>query len=180
MDKPDMAIGKKGIVLTLDALSALALLLISAVLILMLMNRPLPLEAYGFEPAIDLMGAMKTMEMDGLAENPRYPYAASIFAQNLTSGYNASVANAIGELYLANRTNEARNLSQEFVGNALPAGFGAELLIEQPGLDCQNAVSEFSCIYSRQGPEEKTFVSVDRHLIYSNGVNREMRLVMYK
>jgi hypothetical protein len=169
-----MAVGRKGIVLTLDALFALALLLLSTVLILILLSRPIPLEAYGFEPASDLMGAMRTVSMAELAANPRYPYAASVAARNLTDPYNASVADSIGELFLTGRAEEAGGLAREFLGDAVPANFGVELMMNS------GPATPFSYIYARPGSASKNFVGVDRHLIYYNGVEREMRLVIYR
>ena len=166
--------------ITLDALSALALLLISTMLILMLLNRPVALEAHGFEPAPDMMGAMKAVRLDELAANPRYPVAASIYTQGLTSTHNATLAEAIGELYFSGKEDEAESLAKEFAGHAFPAGLGMELLAEKPGLDCEGHASQFSCVYGRQGPAERNFVSVDRHFIYYGNMNREMRLVIYK
>lgn len=180
MDKPDLAIRKKGIVLTMDALFALALLLISAIFIIMFLARPPSLQSPGSEAAGGVMAALKSMRMNELDGNPRYPYANQVIDSNLTSQFNQTVIEAIADLYLSNRMGEARNLSGEMLEPAIPRDYGVELLVWKNGTDCSGAASNFSCIFSSGRGATRNQVSVGRHFIYYNNITREARLVIYK
>jgi len=180
MDEPDMAM-KKGMVLTMDALFALALLLLSSMLMIMFLSRPPSYQSSGAEAAGDLVAALKSMNMSDLDNNPRYPYANYIYDSNLSSRSNGTVAEAIADLYLNGRTEAAMNLSQELLEPAVPSDYGVELLLEAGGpTDCEEVSSNFSCVFSSPRIAVRNFVYVGRHFIYYNNVTREMRLVIYK
>jgi len=182
--EPNLAVGesKKGAVLTMDALFALALLLISMTFVLMLLTRYAPYQAPGAGSATDMMDALRTLELQDLDDNPRYPYANMTLHEGTTSPYNATLIEAIADLYMGNNTTGAWNLADEVVGWAVPNDFGVELLIENgtSGKDCSNATSNFSCIYSATRGARRNFASAGRHFIYYNNVTREVRLVLYK
>ena len=180
MDKPDVAVSRKGAVLTMDALFALALLLISMVFVLMLLTRYSPYQAPGAGSATDMMDALRTLKLSDLNGNPRYPYANGVLTNGTTSRYNATLIEAIADLYMGGNTTGAGNLTDEVVGWAVPNDFGVELLIEKNGTDCSGAASNFSCIYSASRGARRNFASAGRHFIYYNNMTREVRLVLYK
>ena len=188
MDKPDLAVKRKGVVLTMDALFALALLLISAIIIIMMLARPSALQPPGSQAADDTMAALKSMKMEDLRGNPRYPYANYVIDNNLTSAFNQTVIEAVADLYMSgpDGEDEAWNLSREFLEPAIPNDYGVDLLIRSNGTvcyncyDCNNAPSNFSCVFSSPRGAASNYVGVGRHFIYYNNVTREVRLVLYK
>lgn len=186
MDKPDLAVKKKGVVLTMDALFALALLLISSILIIMLLARPSAQQPPGSQAAGDMMDVLKSLRMEDLGGNPRYPYANYVIDNNLTSGFNQTVIEAIADLYMSNLNDEAWYLSNEMLEPAIPNDYGIGLLIAKNGTncydcqDCNGAASNFSCVFSSPRGAGDTYVSVGRHFMYYNNVTREIRLVIHK
>jgi len=172
MDKPDLAVRKKGIVLTMDALFALALLLISAMLIIVFLARSPAFPPPTSEVSSNLMASLKSLRMSELQGNDRYPYANYVITSNLTSTFNQTVIEAIADLYMANRTAEAYNLTREMLEPAVPSTYGIELLIE-------NTTSNFTCIFNSTRGASRNQVSAGRHFIYYNNAAREVRLVVY-
>jgi len=179
LDEPDLAVRKKGAVLTMDALFALALLLIAMLFMLMLLNRQVA-KPVGFESASEIMDVLRTLKMEELRDNPRYPYASQILKKGITDIRNETVVESITDLFLSGYDGEAENLTKELLDAAVPTDYGAELLVEKPGTNCEGVPSAFSCIYSTQRANRRNFVSVDRHFIYYDNVTREVRLVLYK
>ena len=179
MDEPDVAVKRKGAVFTMDALFALALLLISILFLLVLLNRQ-PARPVGLEPAGDVMEVLRTLKLEELRGNPRYPYANQILESNITDRRNETVVESIADLFLSGHAEEAENLTREFLEAAIPADYGVELLVEKPGTNCDGNPSAFSCVYSAKRGQRKNFVGVDRHFIYYDNVTREVRLVVYK
>ena len=172
---------RKGAVLTMDALFALGLLLLSMLTILMLLTRHAPYQAPALSSASDMMNVLRTMELQDLDGNPRYPYANQVIDDRRTSPYNATVIETIIDLYMGNNTTAAaQNLSAEIIGWAVPNDYGVELLVEKSGTDCQGLNSSYSCVYNETRGASRHFVSTGRHFIYSNNVTREVRLVLYK
>ncbi len=172
MDKPDLAMNRKGVVLTMDALFALALLLISAIIIIMMLARPSAQQPPGSQAAGDMMDSLKSMKLAELDGNPRYPYANYVLHNNLTSAFNRTVIEAIADLYMSNKTGEAQNLSSEMLEPAIPGDYGVDLMIENS--------STFNSMFSSSRGAQRNYVSVARHFIYYNNVTREIRLVLYK
>ena len=187
MDKPNPVTGSaKGITFTVDALIALALLLVSVTLILGFLSTPSAYKPFGADLAADSIDAIRTLKLSDVSGNPKYPYSNLVLSQNLTNAtFNSSLAETIAELHVAGSatgnqtlTGLAANVSREAVGLAVPPGFGVNVQITsstQSGMDC---------IYSRAGSctlgNSTLSASVARHFVYYNNATRELRIVVYQ
>jgi hypothetical protein len=135
-----------------------------------------------------MMDSLKSIKLEDLNGNPRYPYSNYVLQNNLTSGFNQTAIEAIADLYMAgpDGEDEAWNLSREFLEPAIPNDYGVDLLISKNGTvcydcyDCNNVRSNFSCIFNSARGAQRNYVSAARHFIYYNNVTREIRLVLYK
>lgn len=183
MDEPvvDAVKGRKGVILTMDSLFALALLLLSILFVLVLLNRQAQYRATGLESAIDIVSTLKALTLEELRGNPRYPYTnRAVIGSGLTSSYNETLIETLADLYLGGNVEEARNMSRELIGPIIPSPYGVELLVEKLGTDCSGAQSNFSCVYSAPRGASRNAVHVGRHFVYYNNKTREIRLVLYK
>ena len=183
MDEPDLAVNRrarKGFAFSMDAIFALALLLSTAPLLLAFLASPAPYSKGGEQLALGAVAALSGTSLESLRGNPRYPYANQVIAGNWTSRLNGSLAASIAELYLNGNTSRAYNLTQEFIGTAIPSDYALQVLIEQNGADCAGRSSTFSCVYGNSTGAVTYFAGVGRHFIYANNYSRELRVVVYK
>lgn len=167
--------------MTMDALFALALLLVSVPFVIGLLSSPDQYRVFGAELATDTTDTLRTVKLTDLSGNAKYPYANSILSANLTdTTYNSTLMESIAELHMKGNTTQATQLAREVLEKVIPVEYGVELLIESPGAaDCSGAQTGLACIYNRTGPT-RYFASVGRHIIYSNDSAREIRVVLYK
>ncbi|VVC72275.1 Uncharacterised protein [uncultured archaeon] len=172
----------KGVTLTMDALFALALLLISVTFVLGLLSTPSPYKVFGADLAADAVDSIRTLKLSDLNGSAKYPYASYVYQNNLTSSeFNSTIAESLVELFVSGETNEALRLANETIAVAIPSGYGIDLLVENAtGLDCTGASTGMACVYNRTLSGTRRFVNVGRHFVYSNNVTRELRLVLYK
>jgi hypothetical protein len=181
LDEPDKLKCRKGIALTMDALFALALLLSSVPLVLTLLNSPGPAVPGGQDLAVGAMAALRETTLSSLEGNPRYPEANRILLANETSALNASLINAIAELYVSGNVNDSGALAGEALLGIVPAEYGIEVLVESEGsADCSGAFTGFGCAYSAREGNPRNFVSVGRQFIYYANASREARVVLHK
>jgi len=167
----------KGFALSLDSLTALALIITFVPIMLMLVSSQSQ-NLHGTQMASDTMSFMESTQFSSM-ESVLYPQASNVIGQSITDS-SSSIAEAIADLYSNGYYAQAENVSQEILA-AIPSDWSAELLIENASATgCNGDMNGYYCVYQRGFTTDRNTVTVARHFVYLNDSAREMRLVIYK
>jgi len=188
----------KGVAFTIDALVAIALLLLSITIFMFFISEPIePMAAYDYELAQNTMESLKELSVGDLDNNPRYPEANDVFDDYSSWAYDGEgglkpVAllfqdrgstpsiNFIAGLWLEGEESRASSMAEELLSPSVPLNHGFGLEVRKPGLDCESNPSEWSCVYSDARGEGYGLKSVGKHFVYYNGTFYGVRLVLHQ